>query len=72
MTGVCPMVKLVPDNESQVTFVIFPELSVAGGPCQTAEANACPGWVFNVWLSGQTSKTGASLSMYNMHLMENH
>ena len=63
-TNVFPIVNALPDGTSQVTSVTSPELSVTltEGSCQTATADACPSRVFNIWVPGQTSKTGASLS----------
>ena len=38
VTNVCPIVNSLPDCESQVTSVRFPELSVTEGSCQTAHS----------------------------------
>ena len=62
VTNVCPIVNPIPGSGSQVTSSLSPELSVAEGCCQTASAVGWPGWVFNVWLSGHISNSGASLS----------
>ena len=62
MTNVCPMVKLLSDNGLQIIFNISPELSVTSGSSQTATPYGCPGLVVKVWLIGQTSNDGASMS----------
>ena len=70
VTSVCPIVKLVPDNGLQIIFNISSELSVTSGSFQTATAYGCPGLVVKVWLIGQTSNDGASMSISN-HTWEN-
>ena len=66
VTRVEPIVKLVPEGGLQITVGLSPELSVADGSCHSIKAVGCPGSVFLVWLAGQDSSTGFSLSI-DMH-----